>query len=70
MILIIKIVVAYKSLIGLGQLAHCRFRRFPDSPTTGMRVLVRLGGEQDPSVDQAGDVGDSCLRGRLLGNQV
>jgi len=40
------------------------------SPTTGIRALVRLGGgrERDPSLDQASDVGDSHLRGRLLGN--
>ncbi|KEH22105.1 hypothetical protein MTR_7g033185 [Medicago truncatula] len=48
-------------------LAHCYSRRSLDSPTTGIRTLVRLGGERDPSVDQASDVGDSYLRGRLLG---
>jgi len=39
---------------------------------SGIRVVVRLSGEreQDPSVNQASDVGDSHLRGRLLGNQV
>jgi len=37
------------------------------SPTTGIRALVRLGGgrEQDPSLDQASDVGDSHLRVRV-----
>jgi len=41
-------------------------------PNSGIRAVVRLNGERerDPSVDQASDVGDSHLRGRLLGNQV
>jgi len=44
----------------------------PDLSNSGIRALVRLSGEreQDPSVDQASDVSDSHLRGRLLGNQV
>ena len=58
---------------GPGRLAHCRSRGSPDSQQW-YQSLGRLGGERegewDPSVDQASDVGDSHLRGRLLGNQV
>jgi hypothetical protein len=41
-------------------------------PINGIRSVVSLGGERerDPSVDQASDVGDPHLRGKLLGNQV
>ncbi|KEH33631.1 hypothetical protein MTR_3g449510 [Medicago truncatula] len=52
---------------GRGYLAHCRSQRSPDSPKSGIKVVVRLGGEQDPSVDHASDVGDSHLRRRMLG---
>ncbi|AES67464.1 hypothetical protein MTR_2g094000 [Medicago truncatula] len=57
--------VASKSLGGLERLAHCRSRRSQDSPTIGIRALIRLDGERkwDPSLDQASDVGDSHLRG-------
>jgi len=46
--------------------------RLPGLPNSGIRAVVRLGGERerDPNVDQASDVDDSHLRGRLLGNQV
>ena len=54
----------------------CHYVYFSSStllfPNSGIRAVVRLGGERerDHSVDQASDVGDSHLRGRLLGNQV
>ncbi|AES59430.1 hypothetical protein MTR_1g019350 [Medicago truncatula] len=50
-----------KSLSGHECLTHCCFRRSPDSPTTGIRALIKLSGgrERDPYLDQASDVGDS-----------
>jgi hypothetical protein len=35
--------VVSKSLKGPGRLTHCSFQRSPNSPTTGIRALVRSG---------------------------
>lgn len=56
-----------KSFRRPGRLAHCHSRGSPNSPTSGIRALIRLGGERDPSVDHASNVGDTHLRKRLLG---